>query len=211
MTTLIKNMPVRTLWRAHALRDAALGLLLAFAVLFGFATLLFTAPALGAMGVDTTISRYFWSAMTEAELRDMVFWVTPELGLSFTPDEASHLADVKALLHAGVLAAGACLLTVMAGMLLRPNWRRITAIAFGAVGALTVVCLLVWALGGFKLLSDGFHTVLFPAGNWSFAPHQLMIQLYPPALMQLGMILWLGVSLLITGTLALICWHGKRG
>jgi len=210
MTSLQKSLPVRRLLKATMLRDGVLGLTLGFIVLLTVALACFTPPVLAGMGVNTEILSFMWSNMTTDTLREKVCFIAPDVGLSFTPPEAAHLADVRNLLHSAAWACGGLTLLFIAGGLLRPNWQRITLAAFGAIALLAATVTGLWLGADFQAVSNIFHNAFFPSGNWQFAPHQLMITLYPPVVMQTGMQLWLGVSLLVSGVIALISWHKNK-
>ncbi|MBI1362938.1 MAG: DUF1461 domain-containing protein [Proteobacteria bacterium] len=208
--TVGKSLHVRRLNWVQTTRDSVLGISFGLVVLMLAALICFTRPFMDAMGLNPDITAFLWSGMSTDELRQMVFFVAPDVGMSFTPDEADHLADVRSLLHSTLLAAGALGVLLLAGSMLRPNWRRISTIAFGFLAALAASGFTVWQLSGFKTVSHLFHNVFFSGGNWQFASHQLMMKLYPPVVMQTGMTLCFIMALLVTGTFALVMATAKK-
>jgi hypothetical protein len=210
MATTLSRQPVsRLCWANHA-RDGVLGVSFSLFILIAFALLCFTPPVLAGMGVNTDILAFLWSDMTIDALRAQVFFIAPDLGLSFTPQEAAHLADVRILLHQAGMLCGGLALIVLAGTMLRPNWARLSGYTFATLAVLAASLGMLWATQSFKAVSALFHGLLFQ-NNWQFAPHQLMMQLYPPAVMQLGMMVCFAASLLVSGTLMVILWHRKAG
>lgn len=106
----------------------------------------------------------------------------------FTPDEAAHLRDARALLigFLGVALVSAILIAFALATHGRDaeTWRSI------ARGAVLLVAVLV-VLGAVGALAFGFafelfHRILFPGGNWAFPPDSQLIGLYPFAFWQLS-------------------------
>ncbi|MBS3163966.1 DUF1461 domain-containing protein [Candidatus Woesearchaeota archaeon] len=102
----------------------------------------------------------------------------------FTPEEQSHLWDVRLLLARASLARG--VLAVIALLIL-------SAAMFSGSPASTLFSALTWtgiaslalcgalALGGltFSTFFTLFHLVFFPQGNWQFSPESVLIRLFP--------------------------------
>ena len=105
----------------------------------------------------------------------------------YTPDEAAHLRDARAVLYLFVALALAALVLIVAALVHRPrDARRWRAVARGGAG-LAVGTVVVGVLGfiAFDAAFELFHRIFFPGGNWEFPADSNMIQLYPYAFWQL--------------------------
>lgn len=92
----------------------------------------------------------------------------------FTLNEASHLADVKALIFI-VFAFFLLLLILWVVLFAKFSSQRI--IFKGSV--LTIIVLLATMLFPFDFLFTWFHKVFFFQGNWQFSNDSTLIQAYP--------------------------------
>jgi integral membrane protein (TIGR01906 family) len=122
---------------------------------------------------------------------------------AYTPDELSHLRDVRATISWALLAGfSLALLAVLFVTLFRSS--RILRAALLAGGLLCLVLPLVIG-GGLWLFFDEtfelFHRIVYPQGNWQFSQESLLISTFPGQY-------WLWMGLLWMGLLAffgLIC------
>jgi integral membrane protein (TIGR01906 family) len=103
-------------------------------------------------------------------------------------DEVAHMRDVRLVLY-GFLALAAVSAIVVAVALVRgakrATWSAIAA--GGAVLAVGLVALGVFAAVAFGAAFELFHRLFFPGGNWSFDPaHSNLVSLYPLGFWQLS-------------------------
>jgi integral membrane protein (TIGR01906 family) len=136
--------------------------------------------------------------------------------LLFTPNELSHMEDVKRLVDAlwrvqvisGVLMLGSLVL-----LLARHETRRSGYLAMVAGGILTTALLLVLVLlvlSGFDALFVQFHEIFFPQGNWTFDYSDSLIRLFPEKLwFDAGFMITAGTFLVgvIVGLVGFILWR----
>jgi integral membrane protein (TIGR01906 family) len=114
----------------------------------------------------------------------------------FTPEEVSHLRDVRQVLSGVRTAAGASalVLAVWLGWSLARARRRAvwSAIQAGGWTILVLVgALAVFALIGFDAAFSALHGVFFAPGTWQFPADSLLIQLFPERFwMAMGTILF---------------------
>jgi integral membrane protein (TIGR01906 family) len=114
--------------------------------------------------------------------------------VSFTPDVASHMRDVRYVLQ-GVQIAVLVVTILLAVVLIFPGRRRGRAamgngLFLGGVAAI-VVALLFALIGGinFDALFTAMHRVFFAEGSWTFAEDSLLICAYPLAF-------WVGMGII---------------
>lgn len=127
----------------------------------------------------------------------------------YTPDEAAHLRDARAVLYVFVALALASLVFIIAALVHRPHdARRWQAVARGGAG-LAIGAVVVGVVGflAFDAAFELFHRVFFPGGNWEFPVDSNMIRLYPYAFWQLTAVA-LGVLCVIGG--GLVWWLARR-
>jgi integral membrane protein (TIGR01906 family) len=184
--------------RAPSLRSAALSALrqlaTALVVLAGSLVILLTPlylhPALDAAGAPASLGlaaaeAHRLSDMTVAELvfgpGDFAF-TGPDGTRFYDADEASHMRDVRLVLQAFLSVAAGSVAFLVASM----RGTRVPAAAWGhvarggAVLAVAVIALGIFAFVAFDTAFELFHRILFPAGNWAFDPRsQRLVQLYP--------------------------------
>lgn len=158
----------------------------------------------GSRALATPAQAYQLSNQTVAELI-----AGPGTFASFSADEASHMRDVRVVLWAflGLALASAA---VVAWHVVRrgkspKTWRSVSR--GGALLVGLTVAIGVFATLAFGVTFELFHRMLFPGGNWSFAPNSLLIRLYPYEFWQLTAAA-LG-ALAISGGLA-TWWFARR-
>lgn len=100
----------------------------------------------------------------------------------FTPEEVSHMTDVKWVLQIGLWAGVVVVLAALVLGLLRRRDRDglLTSVAVG--GWLTVIAsaaLAVVAALGWQQFFAGFHSLFFSDGTWTFSTADTLIRLYP--------------------------------
>ena len=114
--------------------------------------------------------------------------VGPGTFSDFAPDEASHMREVRLVLYGflalAVLAGAIVAWTVGRASTDPRTWRAIAR--GGAVLAIALVVLGVFAALAFGVAFELFHRIFFPGGNWAFPPDSLLIRLYPYAFWQLS-------------------------
>jgi integral membrane protein (TIGR01906 family) len=100
---------------------------------------------------------------------------------AFTADEYAHMADVRTVFRGAEIAAVVALV-VAAYRVIRARGRDggLRLIRLGALVSVAIVALIgVVAIAAFDQLFLLFHEVLFPQGNFLFAPDSNLIRLYP--------------------------------
>ncbi|GAA1337465.1 hypothetical protein GCM10009594_04140 [Kocuria palustris] len=100
----------------------------------------------------------------------------------FTPEEVSHMTDVKWVLQIGLWAGAVVVLAALVLGLLRRRDRDglLTSVAVG--GWLTVIAAAALAVGaalGWQQFFAGFHSLFFSDGTWTFSNADTLIRLYP--------------------------------
>lgn len=100
----------------------------------------------------------------------------------FTPEEVSHMTDVKWVMQIGLWAGVVLVLAALVLGLLRRRDRDglLTSVAVG--GWLTVIAsavLAVVAVLGWQQFFAGFHSLFFSDGTWTFSSADTLIRLYP--------------------------------
>jgi integral membrane protein (TIGR01906 family) len=106
-------------------------------------------------------------------------------GSLFTPDEISHMVDVKRVYDSASRVQVVSLAIVLVGLLfllVRPATRVMGYNALFGGGLLTLGLLLVLGLFivlGFDTFFVQFHAVFFPQGNWTFDYSDSLIRLMP--------------------------------
>lgn len=105
---------------------------------------------------------------------------------SFSPDEISHLYDVRKLLvKIFILYCGSIILFVIMTFLLIEknikNFIRNLGVIFIISSAFMLLFIIIlYFLGeNFPVLFDNFHQKFFPQGNYTFPPGSLIITLFP--------------------------------
>ncbi len=136
--------------------------------------------------------------------------------LLFTPNELSHMVDVKRLvdqlwrvqLFAAILFIGSLII-----LFVRRDTRRSAYLALMAGGILTTALLVVLGIfvaAGFDQLFVQFHELFFPQGNWTFDYSDSLIRLLPEKLwFDGGVMITLGTFIagLIVGGLGFLGWR----
>ena len=100
----------------------------------------------------------------------------------FTPEEVSHMTDVKWVMQIGLWAGVVVVLAALVLGLLRRRDRDglLTSVAVG--GWLTVIAsavLAVMAVLGWQQFFASFHSLFFSDGTWTFSNADTLIRLYP--------------------------------
>lgn len=106
----------------------------------------------------------------------------------FTPEEVSHLADVRKLMRqvniafyaaAAVAAFSAFALFVLSGNLLAFFFAAKRAVLSSGIVTIAISAFLVAAASTqFGSLFTNFHLIFFPAGNWEFPANYLLVNLF---------------------------------
>jgi hypothetical protein len=164
----------------------------------------------GIPGVAPSAAR----AVSDATVADLLlggdFSVTlPDGSPAYTPDEASHLRDVRVVLYVFLALAVAATILVVATLTQRQrDYRSWRAVALGGAALVGMLAVLgVVAAVAFGLAFEVFHRLLFPGGNWAFPADSNLIRLYPIAFWQLSVA---ALGLLAGGAGALTWWIGRR-
>ena len=134
---------------------------------------------LGTMGVQKTVDyliNYLTSESTEIE-------TVQELN-AFAPEEKTHLADVRQIIH-WVKIIGIASLILLIGAIIRlsrlkdfrPSLKRI--FVYGSISTFAVLVILFIISLNFPSFFEGFHKLLFPQGNYTFPADYLLIKLFP--------------------------------
>ncbi len=104
----------------------------------------------------------------------------------FTPDEVSHLNDVRELLaKIFILYFSSILLVIIGIILLIDKNIKIFIRNLGKIFVISSVSILLfiailYLLGkNFPVLFDNFHLIFFPQGNFTFPENSLIITLFP--------------------------------
>jgi integral membrane protein (TIGR01906 family) len=123
----------------------------------------------------------------------------------FTPQEVSHLIDVKIRFDVVRFAAVITFIVLLAHAYILKSY----AFARHMFNASVLAGILVIATGSMLLLAWNwlfitFHEVLFPAGNWSFSPKSGLIQLFPEIFWFRFGVAWIGLILLMLTIFALV-------
>jgi len=163
----------------------------------GSSQLLGTSPTQARLWSDATIHRLLFGGSFET--------ITgPRRAPFYAPSEASHLGDVR--IHLYILLSAALLGLIVIGLgLWRTRDRQAMwhASVRGAWGVIIGVMVLI-AVGMINFNSGfvWFHKILFPEGDYAFAPTSNLISLYPDPFWEvLG--IYLGVFLAV---LACLVW-----
>jgi hypothetical protein len=194
------HAPATTVTSARAsILSAAVSVATALAIL-GIALLplltpLFLHPLLDAASSDVwlRVTPQVAHEMSDRTVAELVFGPGTfafggPLGAPFySPSEASHLGDARALFIAFEALALVSLALVVWAAATRPrSW--VGAIARGAKG-LIVGVIVVGVVGffAFEPAFELFHRIFFPGGNWAFDPlNSSMVRLYPYTFWQLA-------------------------
>jgi hypothetical protein len=142
-----------------------------------------------AYGGGTETVRYPLGTLVDLHRRTLAYVLgeaaalpgSPTRGDLYSPQERSHLADVRGVFVASRVAMAAATLAALA-LALRA-WRDgalARLLRAGALAAAAGVTLLAAAAGvAFDPLFLLFHEVFFPQGNFLFAPGSNLLALYP--------------------------------
>ena len=110
-----------------------------------------------------------------------------QLEFVYSPDEAAHLRDARAVLYVFLGLAVLSALFVAAALLRQPRdvrrWRAVSR--GGSALVVAMIVLGVFAVVAFDAAFELFHRVFFPGGNWEFPADSNLIRLYPYAFWQL--------------------------
>ncbi|MEW5991453.1 MAG: DUF1461 domain-containing protein [Chloroflexota bacterium] len=132
-------------------------------------------------------------AVTDAILADLVLG-PPDFDVDLagtpvlTPDERSHMRDVRSIFAAFYGASTLAVIAIAAAFALArrggSGWTRTDAwrgVRRGAIGlGLGVVAVGAVAAVAFDVAFEVFHRVFFPGGNWAFDPRtSRLVQLFP--------------------------------
>lgn len=159
------------------------------------------------LNIEPAMLKYVYGLLDEQQLRNMVFlerW-------RFTEREIAHLNDVRSVVQSSLITGGFMALIAYAWYkMLKPNLYYSAIHLNGLIFALVLIQGIVGAVN-FKFLSDLWHSMLFPAGSWSFPKHAyVMTQLYPFWVMKIGAIIILASGLIFALSLFYIGRKNKN-
>lgn len=198
--TLDRALPARGLAEAVVVRvfvPVATMLSIGALALLVLLTPLYIHPALDMSGAPATLglSAELTHGYSDQTITDLVFgpgtfdFVGPDGTAFYSPDERSHMRDVRTVLY-GFVALSALAAVLLAVVLVRRRADRTVTRAIGRGGVILVVgtvVLGIFAAVAFDAAFELFHRLLFPGGNFSFDPTtQRLVQLYPFAFWQLS-------------------------
>ncbi len=130
------------------------------------------------------------------------------LTVPYTPQELSHLADVKQVMQ-WVDTTFILLLLATLALLYhsKAEWKKF--VRWGGMTTVALVSLIILSLLlSFNTVFTLFHLLFFPQGNWIFPADSLLIQTFPLAFfVRMGMIIFgvaLGMGMLLILVLILI-------
>ena len=169
------------------LTTALLGAAFSISILCVFNELYFSI-----FNLDKTALQFLQGSISAQELKE-----TNIEGFFFTRKEIKHFQDVKAILDSIILLLPILILPVIILFHNAPKLgQKIALISIGIqtlfLGALTAI----YALGFWKPFTRTLHPIFFPDGNWQFPSQSLIIKLYPQTVMQIGLAIILGLTLL---------------
>ena len=125
-------------------------------------------------------NRFDYSSSVRTTERLIAYFKEPldsEIGIpAFNKREADHLRDVKILLKGACIVFGTLLLVWLIFLAIDPT-RAGKGLVLGGVAG--IILLGGLTLMPFEFLFYQFHTILFPAGTWTFPPNSLIITIYP--------------------------------
>ncbi len=133
----------------------------------------------------------------------------------YTPDELSHLQDVKQVVElASLVWYIVCGLSIafLIWMLVTKSWSQLRySLFWGAILTLVLMIAVVsFTILSFNSLFEKFHTIFFPQGNWTFSATSGLIRLFPLPLWLNAFILISVYALIISLLLVLIFWPRKK-
>jgi uncharacterized protein DUF1461 len=129
-------------------------------------------------------------------------------GPLFTPDEYTHMADVRAVFRGAEYAAALALFVmIFRAQRARRRGDALRLVRAGALAASGIVVVIgVAAAVAFDPLFLLFHEVFFPQGNFLFAPDSNLIRLYPEWYWQ-GVTAGVGASFIAVSLLVALTCH----
>ena len=133
----------------------------------------------------------------------------------YTPNEVSHLQDVKNVINWASLGWYVVLglsFAFLIWMLVTKSFQLIRrAFFWGAVLTLLLMLSVVVLMSlNFNSLFEKFHAIFFPQGNWTFTAESGLIRLFPLPLWVNAFILVSVFSLLVSILLLVLFWPRKR-
>jgi len=133
----------------------------------------------------------------------------------FTPDELSHMEDVKDVVTASSIAwyvVGGVSIAILLWFVIMRQWESIRKtlnaggwITIGLLGAL-----LVFLAVSFDKLFEYFHRLFFADGTWTFSQSSTLIRLFPFEFWRDAFVLVIGFALLIGVFLVLMTQRRKN-
>ena len=126
----------------------------------------------------------------------------------FTDDERRHMADVRQVFIAAQFVALAALVALIAVSLRAYRRGRLARLLRSAAGGVAAAIVLVGVLAAvsFDAAFLLFHQVLFPQGNFLFAPGSNLLVVYPDAYWY-GITIRIAVSILIVALGTAVAAH----
>ena len=133
----------------------------------------------------------------------------------YTPDEISHLEDVKKVIEvASIVWYVICGLSFafLIWMLVTKSWAQIRhGFFWGAIFTIVLmVTVVILMIQSFNSLFEKFHAIFFPQGNWTFLPTSGLIRLFPLPLWVNAFILISVYALLTSILLVILFWPRRR-
>ena len=117
------------------------------------------------------------------EVRSFFFSIQPHDFEAFNDAEDRHMADVRKVVHGGIILLIISIL-VTAGVLLflffsvNPRKKMFQTIFFWT-GIICIFLPFILMIIPFSSLFTAFHQMLFPHGNWMFPPDSALLYYYP--------------------------------
>ena len=155
---------------------------------------------LGSYGLD-----YLFNLAPPAYLGDLRFANGNPV---FTDGEVAHMADVKQVMMASMIAGLVAAMVCVVAMILLYRMRKgsIARALFAGAAWFTVVMslLAVVAVFGWQAFFAGFHQLFFADGTWTFATSDSLIRLYPGQFW-VDAAAWVGGLTLLAMIIILLC------
>ena len=138
-----------------------------------------------------------------------------ETGLKiFTPDELSHMEDVKAVVTTASIVwyvLGGVSIAILLWFVIMRQWESIRKV-LNAGGWITIGllgALLVFLAVSFDKLFEYFHRLFFADGTWTFSQSSTLIRLFPFEFWRDAFVLVIGFAMLV-GVLLVVITHKRR-
>ena len=174
------------------------GLILIIAIIAVVSGICFTEFYFTATNLDMAALNFINGEVTGEELRQ-----TNIDGRRLTWPEINHLSDVKELLM--VKSKALWILVPMAVLPFLFSHKNRIAIASWATATFATIVVLgttISQMNGARVIRDMLHNFFFPQGGWQFSGNSLILEMYPPKMMQESLV----VICVLTAIVLLIVW-----